>query len=248
MIEQAHEDAGLDVEISVYAGKLTHVLIALLASMRIDAIGGPKAREANRVAAILQRDREDEEREAERKAAIIQVSDGLTVNIGNTVVQPTPEWLSKGESRAVAVGGERWTDVPMSTVRRVVTSHAQRAFNAGRLTSRQAKACEWYSEQHEMSGLAGNVPSTSFEPRIAGSAHSGAAFSPRQVDAQDELRNARLLVPMRLRTFFDKVVISEMSITGAAKVVHAGRDPLDSFRCCADRVADYVEYSTGKQL
>lgn len=248
MIEQDHADAGLDAEIGVYAGKLAHVLDALLASMRLEAIGGPAAREANRVAALLERDRVDAERETERQAAIIQVADGLTVNIGNTVVEPTPEWLTKGESRAVAVGGERWTDQPLSTVRRVVTSHAQRAFNAGRISSRQAKACEWYREQHEMSGLAGNVPSTSFEPRIAGSAHSGAAFSPRQVDAQDELRNARLLVPMRLRTFFDKVVIQDIAITRAAQIVHAGRDAMDSLRCCADRVADYVEYSTGKPI
>lgn len=205
-------------------------------------------REAARVAAMLERDQGDVRKEAERNAAMIQVSEGLTVNIGNTVIEPTPEWLSKGEVRAVAVGGERWTDVPMNTVRRVVTSHADRAFAAGRITSRQAKACEWYREQHEMSGLAGNIPSTSFEPRIAGSAHSGAAFSPRQVDAQDELRNARLLIPMRLRTFFDKVVINDIALTRAAKIVHAGRHPLDSLRCCADRVADYIEYSTGKPV
>lgn len=248
MIELDHEDAGLDVEASVAAGKIAHVLTALLSSMRLEAIGGPMAREANRVAALLDRDRVEAERESERQAAIIQVAEGLTVNIGNTVVEPTPEWFSKGESRPMQIDTERWTEKPLSTVRRVVTSHAERAFNAGRITSRQAKACEWYREQHELSGLAGNLPSTSFEPRIAGTVNSGSAFTPRQIDAQDELRNARLLVPMRLRAFFDKVVIGDVAITRAAKLVHAGRDALDSLRCCADRVADYIEYSTGKPV
>lgn len=205
-------------------------------------------REAARVAAMLERDEEDARKEAERKAAMIQVSEGLTVNIGNTVIEPTPEWLAKGEVRAVAVGGERWTDVPMSTVRRVVTSHAERAYNAGKITARQCKACEWYREQHEMSGLSGNVKSTSFEPRIAGSASVGVPFTPRQIEAQDDMRNARLMIPSSLRAFFEKVVLGDMPITRAAKVANAGRHPLDGLRCCADRVADYVEYSTGKPI
>ena len=252
MIELDHEDAGLDVEVAVAAGKLAHVLSSLLASMRLDAIGGPMAREANRVAAILARDAEDAAAESARAAATIELADGLTVNVVDTVVPPTPEWLAKGEARTVYVGGEKWTDrsahEPVRTVRRVVTSHAERAFAAGRINGRQAKACQWYREQHEMSGLAGNVPSTSFEPRIAGTAHSGAAFSPREIEAQDELRNARLLIPMRLRAFFDKVVIEDMAVTRAAAKVHAGSDPFDSLKCCGDRVADYVEYSTGKPI
>lgn len=253
MIEPDHEAAGLDRDNEFTAGYLAAQLERFSLGQRLHTIGVYTARlagerEAGRVAGVIERDQNDARKEAERKAAIIQVSEGLTVNIGNTVIEPTPEWLTKGEVRAVAVGGDRWTDMPMSTVRRVVTSHADRAFAAGRITSRQAKACGWYREQHEMSGLAGNVPSSSFEPRIASSAHSGAAFSPRQVDAQDELRNARLLIPMRLRTFFDRVVIGDIAITSAAKIVHAGKDPLDSFRCCADRVADYIEYSSGKQL
>lgn len=205
-------------------------------------------READRVAALIARDRAEAEREAARQAAIIQVAEGITVNIGNTVVEPTPEWLAKGKSRAVAVGGERWTDQPITTRRRVETSHAERAYNAGRITARQCKACQWYREQHEKSGLSGNVKSTSFEPRISGSASIGLPFTPRQIEAQKEIDNARLMIPSRLQKFFEAVVLGDTPITRAARIAYAGRHPLDGLRCCADRVADYVEYSTGKPI
>ncbi len=245
MIEQHDDAAGLDRDTEMAADRIARALMAEDPVAKVDAAA---SRERMRVDAMLERDRIDAEREAERQAAMIQVADGLTVNIGNTVVEPTPEWLAKGESRVVAVGGERWTDVPMSTRRRVVTSHYERAYNAGRITARQSKACAWYCEQHERSGLSGNVKSTNFEPRIAGTATVGLPFTPSQIDAQDELRNASLMIPSRLRIFFDKVVLDDIAITRASKLVHAGRHPLDSLRCCADRVADYVEYSTGKPM
>lgn len=225
--------------------------LALAVSRLVGEPAGPlphQKREADRVAAIIDRDRAYAEREAERRAATIQVAEGLTVNIGNTLVEPTPEWLAKGESRAVAVGGERWTDQPITTRRRVETSHAERAYNAGRITARQCKACQWYREQHEMSGLSGNVKSTSFEPRISGSASVGLPFTPRQIEAQNEMDNARLMIPSRLRKFFEAVVVEDTAITRAAKIAYAGRDPIDGLRCCADRVADYVELSTGKSI
>lgn len=248
MIEQDHADAGLDVEVSVYAGKLAHVLDALLASMRLEAIGGPAAREANRVAALLERDRADAARETERQAAIIQVADGLTVNIGNTVVEPTPEWLTKGETRKVAVAGERWTDMPMTTVRRVSTSQIFKIHLDGRINERQLKACAWYRDRHEMSGLEGNVRSGSMEPRVACGLASSLPFSTSQIEAQDELRNARLIFPRALHRFFEKVVVDDLSLTRAAREAHAGKSAIDSFRHCADRVADYVEFSTRKRL
>jgi hypothetical protein len=245
MIDNAQDSAGLDRDTERAADRIAR---ALMGEDPVAAVEARKAKEEARKAGMIARDREDAERETARQAAMIQVADGLTVNIGNTVVEPTPEWLAKGESRVVAVGGERWTDVPMSTRRRVVTSHFERAYNAGRITARQSKACAWYCEQHERSGLSGNVKSTNFEPRIAGTATVGLPFTPSQLDAQDELRNARLMIPSRLRIFFDKVVLDDIAITRASKLVHAGRHPIDSLRCCADRVADYVEFSTGKSM
>ncbi len=252
MIEVDHEDAGLDVEVAVAAGKMVHVLGALLASMRLEAIGGSMAREANRVAAILARDAEYAEVERARQAASIELDNGLTVNLVDTVVPPTPEWLAKAPVRAVYVGADNWTDrgahEPVRTVRRIPASMAYKIHTSGRITERQMKACAWYRDRYEVAGMEGNIKGASFEPRIAGGTTSGLPFSDIQMEAQDEYRNARLMLPMGLRTFFELVVIQDRSLTQARKQAKAGKDPLDSFKCCTDRVADYIEFSTGKRL
>lgn len=252
MIELDHEDAGLDIEVAVAAGKMAHVLGALLASMRLDAIGGPMAREANRVAAILARDAEDAEAERARQAAAIELDNGLTVNLVDTVVPPTPEWLAKTPVRSVYIGADNWTDrgahEPVRTVRRIPASMAYKIHTSGRITERQFKACAWYRDRYEVAGMEGNIKGASFEPRISGGTTSGLPFSDIQMEAQDEYRNARLLVPMGLRTFFELVVVQDRSLTQARKLSKAGKDPLDSLKCCADRVADYIEFSSGKRL
>lgn len=252
MIELDHEDAGLDVEASVAAGKIAHVLTALLASMRLEAIGSPLVREANRVATLLARDAEYAAEERAREAAVIEMADGLTVNVVDTVVPPTPEWLAKTPTRTVYVGGEKWTDrsahEPLKTVRRIAASMAFRIHSDGRINERQFKACAWYRDRYELAGLEGNIKSASFEPRISGGSGSGLPFSDVQIEAQDEYRNARIMVPMLLRAFFELVVIDDMSLTAAKKNAPAGKSALDSFKCCADRVADYIEFSSGRRL
>lgn len=243
MIEQTHDDAGLDVEISGYAGKLAHVLVALLASMRLDAIGGPMAREANRVAAMLARDKAYQQAEDDRKAAILEIHDGTYINVGDAVVPPTPEWLSKHESKTVTVSadGEGHHARSVKTVRRVATGHHIRAFIAGKITEDQMKACAWYREQFEASGLEGLIKSASFEPRIHGGPSSGVLFNERQQQAQGHIRNARLLIPRGVRKFFDLVILEDVPIAQAAKRSKSGRDPYQTIRKCADIVSDYSE-------
>lgn len=247
-----HDDAGLDVEIMGYAGKLAHSLSSLLATMRLEAIESPLMREANRVADILARDAEYAEAERARAAATIELADGLTVNVVDTVVPPTPEWLAKTQTRTVYVGGEKWTDrashEPVKTVRRIAASMAFRIHSDGRINERQFKACVWYRDRYELAGLEGTIKTASFEPRISGGIGSGLPFSDVQIEAQDEYRNARLMVPMLLRPFFELVVINDLSLTGAKRKAPAGKSALDSLKCCADRVADYIEYASGKRL
>lgn len=221
---------------------------AMMTDDPVAAIEAVKAKEATRAADMIKRDRENADREASRQAAIIQVADGLTVNIGNTVVEPTPEWLAKGESRVVAVGGERWTDQPLSTRRRVLTSYAMRAYNSGKITARQYKACAWYRDRHELSGLEGNVKSVTYQPKIIGGVNGGIMFTEAQLEAIEDLRNARLLIPSKLRKFFDIFLIDNIPLARAARAAYAGRHPLDSLRCCADRVGDYIEYVSRKSL
>ena len=55
--------------------------------------------ERQRVSAIIERDRIDRIREQDRAAAEIEVAEGVFVNLSDSVTEPTPEWISKGDVR-----------------------------------------------------------------------------------------------------------------------------------------------------
>lgn len=244
-----NDEDGLDRETSDAADRLARALMGVI---RVEAIDAASSRERYRVDALLARDAEDAAAEQARQAATIELADGLTVNVVDTVVPPTPEWLAKTSTRTVYVGADNWTDrsahEPLKTVRRIAASMAFRIHSDGRINERQFKACVWYRDRYELAGLDGNMKTASFEPRISGGSGSGLPFSDVQIEAQDEYRNARIMVPMLLRAFFELVVIDDMSLTAAKKNAPAGKSALDSFKCCADRVADYIEFSSGKRL
>lgn len=222
---------------------------ALMGEDPVAAVEARKAKEEARKAGMIARDRADAERETARQAAMIQVADGLTVNIGNTVVEPTPEWLAKGESRVVAVGGERWTDVPMSTRRRVVTSHPRRAFNAGKINSRQVAACDWYLKTYEKTGLRGNWGSSQISDTfVMGGSIAHFRFSNIQLEAQDEIRAANLMIPARFKKFYALVVLDEIAISKASRLAACAVNPYHALRISSDGVADFVEHILKERL
>lgn len=220
-----------------------------MTSDRIKAVNARKAAETRRVQTILERDRADAKAERSRQDADIELSNGLTVNIIDTVVPPTPEWMQRGEVRSVLVGGDKWTDrsahEPVRTYRRVRTSQAARAHRNFKINDRQYAACVWYSDMFEASGLEGIVRGASFEPRVAGGVSDGVLFTERQIDAQTELRNARLRISAQWQKFFNLVVCHDMSVSAAQRVSQVYINGFNTLRLCADIVADYVELTRG---
>lgn len=203
-------------------------------------------REAKRVADMLASDREYQAREITRAAAELEIREGVFVNVADAVVEPTPEWLGKGEvvGKTVRADGEGYHVRVVRTVRRVVTSQQLRAFRAGKLNELQCKACDWYSSMHERSGLEGQWGSWNVNDRVSGGAGSRTAFSQDQVEAQDALRNARLLMPARFRKLFDLFVIDGTPMVRAKKLAPCPREPYHAIRLCADGIADYIELQT----
>jgi hypothetical protein len=200
--------------------------------------------EAARVAAVLERDKAYRKAEDERELAEIEIREGVYVNVADAVVPPTPETLAKGEFRRVTVAAEeshRGVHTrSVCTVRRIVTTIPARLYRAGKIGSEQLAACVWYRDQYEASGLEGNVKTVSFDQRIIGGMHGGVMFSERQIAAQGELRDVRLLIGGRWLKFFDLVVIDDMGVKRASRLAKAGRDPLSTIKACADMVTDYL--------
>jgi len=211
--------------------------------VRIGSVQDRAAAEADRVAAILARDRIDAAEDEARRAAWIELDNGLTVNLVDTVVPPTPEWLAKTPTRSVFIAADNWTDrsahEPVRTVRRIATGHHVRAFNAGKMNEDQMKACDWYREQYEQSGLEGRIKSADFQQRIVGGPSGGVLFSERQQEAQTHLRNARMIIRRDLRKFFDLVIIDDIPVIQASKMAKSGRNPYVALRACADVISDY---------
>lgn len=200
-------------------------------------------REAKRVADMLASDREYQAREITRAAAELEIREGVFVNVADAVVEPTPEWLGKGEvvGKTVRADGEGYHVRVVRTVRRVKITPHVRAYRAGKMDHRQVRACDWYVYSYEMSGLKGNWATWSLNDRIKANVKSHEMFHNMQLEAQDMLRDARLLMPKRFRKFFDMVVIDEVPVTRAKKLAPCTNDPFVALRLCADVIADYME-------
>ncbi|MBL9070426.1 MAG: hypothetical protein JNM03_10595 [Sphingopyxis sp.] len=206
-------------------------------------IGAQKDAQQARVDEIIARDKADRIAEADRQAAILEIDDRTYVNVGDAVVPPTPEWLSKGDVITVTVqaDGEGHHVRSVRTARRVVTSHAKRAYRAGKITDEQKVACEWYRDQYDAAGLEGRVKTANLAQRVSGGLPGGIMFTEDQVAAQWHFRNARERMDASMLKFFDLVMIDEIPVDRACRVARCGRHPYVTLRQCADAISGYMD-------
>lgn len=227
-------------EIEQAADKLAR---AMMADDPVAAVEAAKAKETARATKLLRQTRLDAKEEAEREAAQLEIRSGVFVNVGDAVVPPTPEWLAKHETRPVTVqaDGEGHHARSVKTVRRITKTPAIRAHEAGKIDERQLRACIWYRDRYEETGLDGRIAVGSFEPRIASGLMGGVAFTDRQVEAMDDMRAVRKAMPAKYRRFFDLVILQEIGVKRAERMAKCRRDSgFLTLRTCADEVADWL--------
>lgn len=239
MIEPDHDDAGLDRDAMKIADRIARALLPADPVSKVEAI---KAKTAARTTKILRADRINAKEEEARALAELEIRSGVYVSVSDAVIPPTPEWLAMHEHRQVTVqaDGEGHHARSVKTVRRIVTSHPARAHLAGKINDRQLKACTWYADRYEECGLDGRVAMSSFEPRIASGLMGGVAFTDRQVEAMDDMRQARAAITAKYRRFFDMVVLNGTAVNRASRIASCRRDPFLTLRGCADEVADFL--------
>lgn len=239
MINRHDDNAGLDRETEQAADRVAR---ALMGEDPVAAARRPMERERSRVTKLLRSDRLYAADEAARQAAEMEIRTGVYVSVNEAVVPPTPEWLAKHDTAPVTVqaDGEGHHARSVKTVRRVVTSHPKRAYDAGKINERQLKACAWYREQYDEAGLEGRMPSSQVVDRIRSGLTSTMPFGDWQLEAMDELRHARKAIAAKYRRFFDMVVLEDMPVKRASRAAKCRRDPFLTLRTCADSVADYL--------
>lgn len=199
-----------------------------------------------RVAAVIARDQIDRAKERDRKLAEIEVRGGVFVNLSSTVIEPTPEWLAKGEVRSFTPKQPDDTVRVIKSVRRVSGQVLARMRLDGRITDDQFVACLWYRKIYEQAGVAGRYKSSNLS--LAGNVGSGGgtgqhpmALHHFEAEARAYLRSVCQELNKRFLPVFDYVVINDFSLRKAS--VHAKRDNarlLENFRSACNSVLRYM--------
>jgi hypothetical protein len=200
--------------------------------------------ERRRVRAVLDHDRADRNREAYRRIAELQVANGEFANIADTVMEPTPEWLARHETRAYVPKQPDGTVRTIKTVRRVDLPVLIRLCSKGKIDFEQLMACKRYREAYERGGLAGRARIARYG--LQGQLPIGSGGKPNPVpvldhelDAREEFRAARRAIQARFRPFFEAIVLEECA-PGAVRrgVCQNGRE-MALFAALAQRLVNH---------
>jgi hypothetical protein len=201
--------------------------------------------EAERVASILARDAADREAEAARAEAERNLRLGVPANTAALIVPPTPEWVAKGDAIPYRPRHDgQWASLSdgATTMRRVLTPIVDRLYRAGKLTDEQWSACVWYRKTYDQAGLEGSMPGTDFLKEVWTAPQSrGMNFTEEQVAAQDQLRQARAMIPSAWVKYFEAVVLHDIPVKRAARAHKTRfRHEVECLRDCASAVSKYL--------
>jgi len=184
-----------------------------------------RAFEAERVAALLKRDRADFKAERRRKDAEREVKAGKFGNIEDTILGPTPELMRTGEFAPHTPDKTDGTVRSLTTLRRVQHSRIIALHSRGVLDDDTFPACLWYRKAWENCGFDLSASAAAWGEQIPGERSYGfGPKTPAQVEARHNFRHARqVLVPdtsvladVRLLALFDRVVLDELTIDEVA--------------------------------
>lgn len=212
-----------------------------------DRLARWKQEEDDRVADLIKRDRKDRIRENDRKAAELEVADGRFVNLAETVVEPTPEWLEKGDVGTFVPKQPKGTTKVIRTVKRIKAAMVMRLYFQGKITEDHMRACMWYRDQHEIAGLMGRVKSNHLS--LTGNTGGGGglgqapmALHAREAEARELFRAARAALSDGYIKFFDSIVIHDIPPSRAARFARCRNErAFVHFRALAQALAGHVE-------
>jgi hypothetical protein len=212
---------------------------------RLTRIRRLERQERDRVRDVVQRDRDYHSAEIIRAAAEIEVASGKTVSITDAVLEPTPEWLAKGN---VSTFTPRLEDGTVKTVRgyrRGGVSMVVKLCFDGKITDDQLIACRWYRVIHDASGLEGRYKTANFS--LAGNVGGGGGLAQHpmaahewEAEARQLYRQARMHVNPRFLPVFENVVIKDLSLRAAATAARRDNSRLlPNFRFAAQQIVDF---------
>lgn len=195
--------------------------------------------EQERVAKLIADARAARKQEKLQKQAELEVAEGVFVHLSDAVVEPTPEWLAKGESKQFSISEPGQTARSVKATRRVFTTPVVRLHRSGGMTEDQTRACLWYREMYEISGMGGRYSSGRLGPEMSLGSSSAAKFggagghipmTEHEAYARQMFRMARSRISPAQLPIFDEFVIDEMPVI-KLKTLH---------KCRASKIRELV--------
>jgi len=203
--------------------------------------------ERRRVRELLNRDRADAARETARAEAEKAMAAGSFVNLADAVVEPTSEWLEKGEVQSFTPRSPDGTARSVSTVRRVQTPIVIRMHRSGKLSDEHVLSCVWYRNAFEFADLAGHSASSQWNPNSTirrGAIDAGFGYVPASeavAEARDEYRAARDMLPAASLRFFEAIVLDDLPLRRAARFARCRDDRAQhQFRTVCERLHQHL--------
>jgi hypothetical protein len=197
--------------------------------------------ETERVTQVIARDIATRYQDNDRKLAELRIRKGVSVDLLDLTVPPTPEWLDQGEHVSFTAPVPERSAKVVTTRRRVVIGHCLRALRAGRIDAGQYRACAWYQELFALSGYDGRIRTVDLAKEVHFQHLSGCHITDRQLLARSTFRAVRSEISPRWRKFFELVVLKETAVDVARRMAPSGRDPWKKLRDCANIVAAELE-------
>ncbi len=202
-----------------------------------------------RVFAMIKRDKKERVRERDRKAAEIDLSNGKTVSIADAVIEPTPEWLERGDVETFTPKLEDRTVKTVKAYRRVSTPIIMRMWKSDKLTDDQAKACIWYRLVHARAGLEGRYSSnyqslfrSSVQVKSVNLIAGHIPMTLEEAEARRHYRSARACLSDFDAKLFESVVIMDMGVKELARALKWRDEKVfPKFRELAQVIADFCE-------
>jgi len=205
-----------------------------------------EAAERRRVQVLIGRDKADRAVEQDRKMAEMELAEGVFVNLADTVVAPTAEWLAKHETVPFTPKQPDQTARVIRTVRAVKTPIVDRLHRRGKLTDDQRAVCDWYRDQFEAARLNGKFKSSalSLVGNVGGSMpNTMPVTSDLEMGARRAIRAARAAVtPPRLLKLLDAVVLKNLPVSRAWHQSQCPKHNVEGrLREAVQQLVDYCE-------
>lgn len=211
----------------------------------LDRMARFKQEEEDRVAGLIKRDKKERVRERDRQAAELEVAEGKFVNLGDAVVEPTPEWMEKGDTRTFIPKQPKDTTKIAKSVRRVLTPTIVKLYQDGKLNEDHYHACMVYRRVYEQAGLRGRYKSSyiSLTGNVGGG--GGMAQHPmaqhhNEAEARELYRQARMVINPKFVQVFEFVAIYDLSLRLAATKAKKDNSRIfHNFRYTCERLVDF---------